>query len=476
VFAMFAMRGMSRAEFFALVSLTGFVGFAAKRPVFGLQKRRKKVTKPNILLIVSDDQPYHTVRQMPKLRERFGERGVRFDKAYCSVPLCGPNRVSLLSGMYAHNHGATSNRGTEGIYRASGLDAKSIGVRLQEAGYATGYFGKYINFYEPPYVPPGWERWVVYTGGQHDLETFTTFNGSETTTHQRAEVNETDWMAERVERFIRNRSAEARPWFAVFAPFAPHAPYTPAPRHEHDFDSQAPYDVPSTNEQDLSDKPARMRDLPRVGWQERQDAYEGKLEELQEIDDAVERLVGAIWETGGWPATVAFYTTDNGYMLGEHRLMAKGTPYEESVRVPLLARGAGVDSGTARRALVSTVDLTATIATLAGADVSGYDGRSLVGLLGPEADASTWRKRLLVEHPEGGWSMLRTPTHAYAEHAGDPEGSPGERELYDMEADPHQLESLHDDPAHADKRVELAAHLAALRDCAGDSCRIAEGP
>ncbi|MBI4338883.1 MAG: sulfatase-like hydrolase/transferase, partial [Chloroflexi bacterium] len=190
-------------------------------------------------------------------------------------------------------------------------------------------------------------------------------------------------------------------------------------------------------------------------------------------DEAVERLVRALEEGGKLDQTVNLFTSDNGLHLGAHRIgNEKLTPYEESIRVPLIVCGPGVAEPGIRGHLALNIDLAPTIAELAGmAATRSRDGRSLVPLLGsnpplPEA----WRQDFLIENWEGGslqippYHALRTRDYLFVEY------QTGERELYDLRTDPFQLESLHDqaDPALIQR---LSDRLNALRRCAGARCR-----
>jgi len=191
--------------------------------------------------------------------------------------------------------------------------------------------------------------------------------------------------------------------------------------------------------------------------------WEGKLEELRDLDDQIRRLVRALRRTGQLDNTVIMLVSDNGYMLGEHRLFMKEQPYEESAGVPFIVRGPGFVSG-APGALVSQVDLMPTTLDLAGLDPDdgrALDGRSLLPGL-RSGDWSGWRRRLLVENPHLGWALLRERSLAFIHQY-----ERGGRELYDLAADPYQMRSL-------DRTVDTGEHLealTALREAAGTRLR-----
>ncbi|CAA9420730.1 MAG: Choline-sulfatase [uncultured Rubrobacteraceae bacterium] len=425
---------------------------------------------PNVLLVLTDDQPATTVRHMPKLGEFVGERGLTFERAYLADPLCCPSRATILTGKYTHNHRITNNHHRKGgarQFREEGLHRDTIGTRLEEAGYATGYFGKWMNGYEGRHVPPGWGRWFAFSGDLNRLDSYEVNADGQRRVFPR-EQNETDLLRKEAEDFVRDHRDE--PWMALVATHAPHGPYWPPERHEGSFDGVKLPRTPAFDEDDVSGKPEAYRRPPLSDQEKRQlrRSYEGKLEALQGVDDLVGGLVGVLKETGQLENTYVVYLTDNGYLLGEHRHEAKGKPYEGSIRTPLLVRGPGVPAGESRGQIVANVDLAPTIAGWTGASPpENPDGRSLAPLL-TSSPSGSWRKALLIEHFVGSdWTGLRTRTHTYVEHEG------GDKELYDMRKDHYQLENIHD---RADDALlnTLEERLQDLKDCAGAQCREAE--
>ena len=202
----------------------------------------------------------------------------------------------------------------------------------------------------------------------------------------------------------------------MFSPTAPHSPYTPSAKHADDFDGVR-WDPPALNEADLSDKPAWMRTLPPQDRRSMRQLYEGKLEELQDVDDQIGRVVKVLRRTGQLGRTWIFFISDNGYLLGEHRLLHKKQPYEESAGIPFVVRGPGVEPRTVN-ALVSQLDLMPSTLDVAGLDPDtgrALDGRSMLEPL-KSGDWSAWRRRRLVENPNLGWALLREGSHAYIAH------------------------------------------------------------
>jgi arylsulfatase A-like enzyme len=229
--------------------------------------------------------------------------------------------------------------------------------------------------------------------------------------------------------------------------------------------------APSWNEADMTDKPVAMQARRPIGFARAaaiQEGYQQRLESLLAVDDAVASILETLRVSGELDDTLILFTSDNGFFHGEHRVpMGKLLVYEPSIRLPLLMRGPGVPEGAVRRQLVTNADLSPTILEAAGAGPGrAQDGRSLLGLL--RDPGAQWGRELLIE---GGtdqgltFTALRNYRWKYVEH------TTGEVELYDLENDPDELVSLHADPALTPLRAEMARRLAALRACAGTSCR-----
>jgi N-acetylglucosamine-6-sulfatase len=389
-------KKMTRQEVLTLAGAAAVVSV-------GLQAARgqaQRSVQPNILYLMVDDQPRHTAcaQTMPKLDKYLRAEGIDFVHGYVSSPVCGPARAALFKGQYPHNTGVITNSTTDQELKSRGLDRDTVATRLKAAGYKCGHFGKYLNGYglsDAGYVPPGWDQWFTSAEKREDyyespdsfiMSAATSGVGTATVqTYSRSRWDETDLLADHVETFIRDNAG--RKWLAYVAPTAPHDPYNIAPRYEHYADG-ASYSSPGTEEntlKELSDKPQSVQD--EAPWTAEEQAevdtrFEGQLEELQPVDDLIERLVLVLRETDQLPHTFIFYCSDNGYLMGEHGLLKKGVPYEAATSVPFLVRGPKVPQGLTSDALVSQLDITATMLEVAGANTSGIDGRSLVPLLG----------------------------------------------------------------------------------------------
>jgi N-acetylglucosamine-6-sulfatase len=433
-----------------------------------------QTSKPNFLFIMLDDMAPWMLEHMPTVLGRISAEGMTFKNFYGAQPLCSPNRATFLTGRYPHNHTIINNDGAARQFREKRLDQDTFATQLKSAGgYKNGFVGKYFNGYaassENRYVPPGWDYWVgLASDGNPTIRA--TVNGRWSDTGVSVS-QEAKWLADHVDSFIRNNASV--PWFCFYGPRAPHGPYTPSPASEH-YADDIPLRRPANfNEPDgMSDKPTGVG-LSRTALTRRDIAklerlQEGSLEELQDVDVQVDKLLDSLSTTGLLANTYVFFTSDNGFMLGENRQTGKNWPYEASAKLPLVIRGPGVDVGSSG-ALASMVDVRATLANLAGVagDVA-YDGRSLADLF--SGTHTTWRERLLFESPpyttNVGWFALFEPPHIYVEW------STGAKELYDLVADPGELESLH--ASRPELVITYSSRLAALKTAQGDALRQAE--
>jgi N-acetylglucosamine-6-sulfatase len=415
---------------------------------------------PDIVLIVTDDQRFDTLWALPVLTERLAGRGVTFPDAFVTNPLCCPSRASILIGDYSHTH--LVYRQAPPFGRFEWFDDRStLATWLHDAGYRTGLFGKYLDGYQHAavtgYVPPGWDRWVAFVRSAQ-VDYSLTFDGEVRSFGHGPADHATEVLADEVVSFIRGSSGSL---FVEFAPSVPHAPAIPSPGDEEAFADLEPARPPSFDEADVSDKPAWVRDLPPLAPEQasaidafRRDQYRS----LLGLDRALGRILDALEETGRLGNTLIVFTSDNGILHGEHRWAKKEAPYEEAIRVPLVMRwdAAGWDAGAEKPGtLALNIDLAPTIADAAGISHPPTDGRSLLPVL--EGDAP-WRSDFLVEHLEGTnpvptYCAVRSERWMYVRYA------TGEEELYDLIADPHELENLAagpvDRPVLEDRRARL---------------------
>ena len=477
--AVLRVLALSRLAALLFVLLFGFLNFAGCTGEHQARKLDGQVdanSRPNVLLVLTDDMRAGQVEGMPFLKNHLIDKGTSFRQSFVSTSMCCPSRATLLTGKYAHNHGVKFNEEGARVFRDNGAESDTISTRLQQAGYETMYSGKYLNQYGTqsiranPTPPPGWDRWVAYWGKGGAFPAYEVNNNGAIVEIDARENHETDYFAAKVERFIR--ANRPQPWIAILSPKAPHAPATPPGRYA-DTPAQPMPRPPSFQERDVSDKPAWASAIPPLDdrtVRKMESLYRDQQRDLLAVDDALRSLNVALRETGQRDNTYVIFTSDNGLMFGEHRLDRKRVPYEEAIRVPLVINGPGV-AAQRRGEIVGNIDWAPTVADWSGISTAGMDGRSLTPLLSGAPPPAGWRDALLIEAwgdevlPD--YSGVRTQDSLYVEYA------TGEKELYDLEADPHQLENLADQ--RPDEEATLHARIEELKSCAGKTCREAEG-
>ncbi|OLE35883.1 MAG: hypothetical protein AUG48_09425 [Actinobacteria bacterium 13_1_20CM_3_68_9] len=439
---------------------------------------------PNVVVIESDDQTVESMRIMNRVNSLIGAQGATFQNSFVNYSLCCPSRATFLTGQYEHNHGVTANNGpTGGFQQFESLHGdNNLAVWLKDAGYDTAMIGKYLNGYpKSAGVPPGWSEWhaviqassLVYDYTMNDNGTFTQYG------HSPADFLQ-DVLTSKAVDFINRRAPQAQPFFLWLTYTAPHVsgpdpnpnpPYDcgyaakPAPRNAHAFDSEPLPMPPNFNEADVSDKPAAIRSEPvmnstQIANTERH--YRCALESLLSVDLGVQKVINALAASGELSNTLVVFTSDNGYLNGEHRLfLVKRHIYEESIRVPLEMRGPGIPPGVSVSDLSINADLAPTILDAANASAGDViDGRSLIPVA--QQPGIERGRQLLIEEPT--FEAIRTERYMYAEHQS------GEKELYDLQKDPWELQSRQNNPAYDAVQAQLANRLHQLQNCAGSSC------
>lgn len=450
----------------------------------GMRSAHGQKGRPNIILIVADDMAKRDLRVMPQTRRLIAEEGVSFENAFTSCSICGVSRATILRGQYAHNHGVLANHRPYGeeSFRGAGHDGSTVATWLQDAGYRTALVGKYINGYEGTYVPPGWDYWDVFEGNFYSNFRMNR-NGSIVDLDDK--LVKDDVVSIRARNFVGRSSQGEEPYFLMVGNHAPHndgrKPYDIPRRHASKFPRAKAPRTPSFNELDRSDKPAWLRRLPRYRIPDARAIdidFRDRSRSLQTLDDMVKWLFDEVERQGQLDNTYFIFTSDNGWHYGAHRWKSKWTPYEEAVLTPLLIRGPDLPRGRTEEKFVVNTDLAPTLADLAGVEAPDFvDGRSLAPILAGDP-VESWRDAVLLENfrvsvdarfvsPTPSYSGVRTANHKYVGYA------TGEEELYRLEEDPHEMESAHED-ADPETLSSLRARVEALRDCSGESCRIAE--
>jgi arylsulfatase A-like enzyme len=444
--------------------------------------------RPNVLVILTDDQRWDALGVVQREQgeralfpwfhtphlDRLASEGVRFANVFVTTSLCSPSRASLLSGKYAREHKVLNNF-TEYPNGLPGYPS-----RLHALGYETAYIGKWHMGEDNDEQRPGFDFWMSHRGqGNYFDNTFNVngtrkqFPGYYTTTVTDAAV---EWLGR----------AHAKPWLLILGHKAPHGgPIQPEPRFEHALD-QFPVKQPANfgNYRAAEGKPAWLEESyptwhgaggPLYGQKDYGRFVRAYLATLLSVDESVGRVYRALQESGQLDRTVIVFTSDNGFVLGEHGRVDKRTAYDESLRIPLLVRYPPLaKAGGVVSEQVLSVDLAPSLLDLCGAPpLAAIQGRSWKRLL--EGKHPSWRDAFLYEYNyekqfpytpnvravrTAGWKYIRYPQ-------GD--GSPDRftAELYDLRRDPLEMTNLVAEPRCAKQRRELERALTRLSKQAG---------
>jgi arylsulfatase A-like enzyme len=449
---------------------------------------------PNIVFVLTDDLTWNLVPYMPHVQELQG-RGTTFTRYFVTDSLCCPSRASIFSGRYPHNTKILTNKAPDGgfdVFHARGEEGRTWATDLQAAGYRTAMMGKYLNGYMPGaavdgtplYIPPGWTEWDVagnaYAGFNYNLNE----NGQLVHLGVQPQDYLTDVAGGRAVQFIDAAADAGQPFALEVATFAPHAPYTPAPRDAMDFPGlTAPrppsFDAPNTHAPRWLSAHAPLTPA-QIGQIDA--GFRKRAQSVEAVDAMIGNIEAVLQARGLADNTYVVFSSDNGYHMGEHRLMpGKMTAFDSDIRVPLIVAGPGVAAGQTATKIAENVDLRPTFDDIAGATVPrSVDGHSLMPLLAGRTPAG-WRTGALIEHhgpdhatgdpdlprPGSGnpatYEALRTKDALYVEYHN------GEREYYSLARDPNELHNTYRHLGHA-RRARLHAQLRALHRCRGTTC------
>jgi len=434
--------------------------------------------RPNILLILMDDLRWNALGCMgnpsvptPNI-DRLAHEGVRFSNAFVTTSLCSPSRASFLTGVYAHRHGVLGNDMND-----PDPNYPTFPQLLQRMGYATAYIGKWHM--EPHIQPrPGFDYWL---GSRWN--NYYTIPLNENGREFQVQGYRTDVLTDYAVRWLLK--PRTKPFCLYLAHLAVHSPYTPAERHQQSLSNLWLPEPRSFNET-LENKPAWLRAavaqnlgleeeladqeelatpwLPPQEWNPRLPMWLDYFRTLLAADEGVGRLLTTLENLGQLDSTVIVFTSDNGFLMGEHRRVGKQLMYEESIRIPLLVRYPPlVQPRRVLEEMVLNIDLAPTLLELAGMQVPPtMQGRSLVPLLAGQP--GPWRRSFLYEYfrderfPIPTMLGVRTERAKYITYPGLQDID----ELYDLEQDPFELSNLALEPAARLQRAEMRQELQRL--------------
>ncbi|MBV9182089.1 MAG: sulfatase [Acidobacteria bacterium] len=444
-------------------------------------------THPNIVFVLTDDLALNLVEYMPHVLE-MESKGATFLNYFVTDSLCCPSRSSIFTGRFPHSTGVFKNQGPDGGYQAfvdHGNERNAFSEAFSQAGYRTAMLGKYLNGYEPEQHPPGpgWIEWDV-AGNAYFQYNYALNENGKIDRHGRAPRDYLgDVLGELAVRFIKQ--SRGQPFLIEVATFSPHAPYTPAPRDRAAFPQlQAPrnpaYDAAS------HDAPSWLRRQPALTDADKQlidRAFRKRAQSVLAVDKMIADLENAVASIGQEKNTYFIFSSDNGYHMGEYRLMpGKMTAFDSDIHVPLVITGPEVPAGLKIGEIAENIDLNPTLTSLAGlSPMPGVEGLNLVPLIQGH-QAPDWRSAALVEHrgprrepldPDApavrsgnppSYEALRTRTQLYVEYVN------GDREYHDLVSDPWELDNTFRSLS-SDQKKKLHRALSTLSSChTAESC------
>jgi N-acetylglucosamine-6-sulfatase len=400
-------------------------------------------SRPNILVIMTDDQSHDTLTSqfMPNTEAKIAGRGLTCTNFMMPTALCCPSRASLLTGKYARHDGVRTN--------TDRLVGPTVANHLHDSGYYTGLIGKYLNSW-PGDARPEYDYWAGWKNGDVNptmniFDTFLQVHGYLTYVLR-------DYALD-----FLNKVPANKPFFLLFTPHAPHEPATPAPGDKNLYATLPDWRPPSFNPLDQSDKPTWLAMRPHLTpaevFREIDTLRLNQLRCLHSVDLAVRDILVKLAEQKKLKNTFIVYYSDNGLFWGEHRLTAKNRVYEEASHGPLAIRYSPlITTPRIENRLIGVIDLAPTMYELANIPIPpDVDGHSLVPLM---RGTEQWRDAILLEGwPGQHYKAIRTIDYVYIETAGD------KPELYDLKREPYQVHNLVDDPRYIDVVKDLKNRL-----------------
>ncbi|MGH2977754.1 MAG: sulfatase family protein [Gaiellaceae bacterium] len=453
----------------AVLLVFGAVGASAAKPAS--RAERAAAQRLNVVLVLSDDERSDGTPVMRNAQTLLADHGVTFTNAHVTTSMCGPSRASILTGQYSHHTGVLENFGPHS-FPAFTEASNDLGVWMHRAGYQTALVGKYVNAYTNPSVshavPPGWDDWQVMDSIPMEAYYNYSINDNGHLVHygNKASDYSTDVLADKAVKFIKGAR---HPFFLYFAPVAPHLPAIPAPGDRGKLENIAPIHSPDFNQRNIGKEPWRFwhKDMLSAAAQLYINHVRIKQEEsLLALDRSVRSVVRALRARHELNRTVILYTSDNGFLWGEHRLGGKVWPYQESTHVPLIVRTPWTTTPQRNNQPVLNIDLAPTISALTGVTPGlPEDGRSFVPFL--HGQQPPWRHAFLEEYlgkdllHEGGpppYVAVQTRRNLDVEYKN------GWRELYNLKKDPWELNNLAGDAHTKPLQATLSGLLHRLYD------------
>ena len=444
------------------------------------------VAKPkNVIFVIVDDLRYDGMGFLqPQLRtpniDRMAREGSYFPNTVVTSALCSPSRATILTGETARNHRIVDNN------HSSEQGLTFFPAMLQKAGYQTSFIGKWHMGNDDDNPRPGFDKWVSFRGQGAYFPT-TGIPAAAAAAGKRNMLNVdgkpvpqagyiTDELTDYAMNWLDKERDKSKPFFLYLSHKAVHSDPLPAPRHRGQYD-KVDFKIPDT----ASDTPENRRGKPMWVYNQR-NTWHGidffynsdmKMTEylryyystLSAVDDSLGRIFDYLKKNKLDQDTMVVFTSDNGFLIGDHGLIDKRNAYQGSVRVPLLVRQPGtVPAGVTNPGRIRNLDFAPTFLDLAGTPrPANFEGKSALPLMTGKIAAKDWTPQDFVYEYYWEWSFPMTPG-TFAIQRGDLKyiqyyGVYDTDELYDLVRDPDERNNLINDPAYLQAKIDLRKAL-----------------
>ena len=457
----------------AIFSVCVFTTFVT-RPILALADNKAESTPPNIVLILVDDLRHdvfghagHPFIETPRI-DRLAQQGVSFQNAFVTTSLCSPARASFLTGQYMHRHRVVDNQSRipSGTF--------TFPQRLQQAGYATAFIGKWHMGGTSDAPRPGFDHWVSFKGQGAYFPKGQKLNVDDKLLPQQEYM--TDELTRYAVRWLEQQQSE-KPFLLYLSHKGVHGLYDPAPRHRDRY-RDAPWRPPASmanTSENYAGKPMWVFDQ-RNSWHGVDFAYHGRArqtikqmvrhysEMVLSIDDSLGAILDTLESQNLSQNTLVIFTSDGGHLWGEHGLIDKRCAYEESIRIPMILKHPTITpQNKTRPEIVANIDLAPTLLELADIEIPAeIDGQSFANLLSKQAPPEPNRNELLYEYY---WEpafpqtptvfALRTERYKLIQY----HGIWDQDELYDLKSDPQEMQNLIGRPEHQQRVKQMRQRL-----------------
>ncbi|MCA9050244.1 MAG: sulfatase, partial [Planctomycetaceae bacterium] len=413
----------------------------------------------------------HPLVRTPNI-DRLAARGVRFSRAYCQYPLCGPSRASFMTGLYPDQTLVRRNA----IYIREHLpDVNTMSQMFRDAGYFATRIGKIYHYNVPKHIgtsghddPYSWNYTINPRGRDVDDEDriFSLVPGSFGGTLSWLAADGTDEeqtdgiAADEAAKALQKHARKKDPFYLAVGLYRPHTPYV-APKKYFDLYPADKLTVPQVPDGylDTIPEPARQsltrkKDQVNLPDETARRAIQAYYASITFADAQLGKILDALQSTGLQQNTIVLFTSDHGYHMGEHGYYQKTTLFENAAHVPLIMAGPGVTAaGETVNSPAEMVDFYPTLAELAGLTAPDFvAGVSLAPAL-MDVNASP-RQSAFTQYANG--YSLRTERYRYTEW--DEDAAQG-REVYDHQTDPAEMKNLADSVEHQAIAAELSKQL-----------------